>query len=295
MFHKLIFVFVLGVMMFAHAAVGAQAPADSAAALRHALQATKSGETIEISAGRYDLADLKIVRDTRLVGRGEVIFYSSSPTSKGLLNPLPGVSLHVENIAFHGAVSPDQNGAGIRHDGADLTVINCVFEDNENGILSTGDDNGRIRIQGSSFLRNGHGDGYSHGIYVVRAAELVISDSRFVGTKIGHHVKSLAEQTRITGSILDDADGRASYSVDASRGGDVLIANNRIIQSSDGDNSTIVNYDLSRGGDARGLVIVNNSILNRHPQGRLLRNATNLSATITGNEIVNDRGGKLVD
>ncbi len=271
----------------------AQKTVSSAAGLKHAVASAVHGETIEVSAGRYDLTDLKIPRDLNLTGRGDVVFFSSKPVAKGLLNPLPGASIRVQNITFSGATAPDENGAGIRHDGANLTVVNCIFEDNENGILATGSESGRIRIRGSSFLRNGFGDGYSHGIYVVRASALEISESKFSGTKIGHHVKSLAARTRLTYSILDDAAGQTSYAVDASKGGDVLIAENTIIQAADADNSTIVNYDLSRGGRAAGLAIINNRVTNRHRNGRLLRNATTLAPVLSGNEIVNEGRGRL--
>lgn len=280
-------------VLVAQVALADAAPVASADALKRAVADAKSGAVIEIAAGRYDLTDLKLPRDVTLTGNGEVVFFSSAPVAKGLLNPLPGASLHVENIIFRGAASPDLNGAGIRHDGDDLTIVNCAFEDNENGVLATGAETGRIRIRGSAFLRNGHGDGYSHGIYVVRAASLDISGSRFVGTRIGHHVKSLAERTRVTGSTLDDGAGRTSYSIDASRGGDVLIDGNVIIQAVDGDNGTIVNYDLTRGGDAAGLTITNNRIVNRHRHGRLLRNATDLEPRLSGNDIVNEARGRL--
>lgn len=275
--------------------VGADGPVDSAADLKRAVARAEPGATIEIAQGRYDLTDLKLPRDVTLVGRGEVVFFSSQPVAKGILNPLPGASLYVENITFRGAASPDENGAGVRHDGDDLTVVNCAFEDNENGILSTGSERGRIRIRGSSFLRNGFGDGYSHGIYVVRAASLDISDSTFTDTRIGHHVKSLADRTRVTGSTLDDGDGRTSYSIDVSGGGDVFIDGNVIIQSADGDNSAIINYDLTRGGEAAGLTITNNRIRNRHRNGRFLRNETDVKPTLSDNEIVNEAGGRMIE
>ncbi len=285
------FALILGAVAAGPAA--AQKLVSSAPALKHAVAIAAPGETIAIAAGRYDLSDLKIPRNVNLTGRGEVIFYSSKPVAKGLLNPLPGASVRIENIKFFGAASPDENGAGIRHDGDNLTIVNCSFEDNENGILATGGNGGRIRIRGSSFLRNGFGDGYSHGVYVVRAAALEVSDSKFAGTKIGHHVKSLAARTRLTNSTFDDADGRTSYAVDASKGGDVWIADNVIIQAADADNSTIINYDLSRGGKAVNLAIINNRITNRHHNGQLLRNATALSPQMSGNEIANEGRGRL--
>lgn len=265
----------------------------SAAALEQAVARAKKGETIIVAAGRYDLTDLKIPRDLTLKGAGEVVFYSTRPTEKGILNPLWDASLRVENIRFEGARAPDLNGAGIRHDGMNLTVVNCVFASNEDGILATGQDQGVITITGSAFIGNGYGDGYSHAIYVASGKSLEVSASRFVGTRIGHHVKSLAAVTRITSSSFDDADGKTSYAVDASRGGAVTITGNSFIQAADADNATIFNYDQTRGGTADALVITGNRIVNRHRNGRLLRNETGVAAMVADNEITNEAGGRL--
>ncbi|MEL7488029.1 MAG: hypothetical protein AAGJ87_12530, partial [Pseudomonadota bacterium] len=289
-----ILLFVLLVVVTASPASAQPANEESAALIAQITRA-KSGAIVDIPAGRYDLRDLKIRRDLTLRGdpSGDVEFYSSRSTAKGILNPLPGVSLTVENIAFRGAVSPDLNGAGIRHDGRDLTVRNCRFIDNENGILSTGDERGVVTITTSAFIDNGHGDGYSHGIYMVRGARLAIADSRFVGTRIGHHVKSLARETTITGSTLDDAEGGSSYAVDASRGGAVAISGNTIIQSASSENAAIFNYDLTRGGKAVSLSITDNRIINRRRRGVFLRNATSLSPQAANNTVINENGGTL--
>lgn len=266
---------------------------DNAAALEQAATRAKKGETIVLAAGRYDLTDLKIPRDLTLKGDGEVVFYTSRPTEKGILNPLWDASLRVENIRFEGARAPDLNGAGIRHDGLNLTVVNCVFVSNEDGILATGQDHGVITITGSAFINNGYGDGYSHAVYAASGKTLDISASRFVGTRIGHHVKSLAATTRVTGSSFDDADGKTSYAVDASRGGAVTITGNSFIQAADADNSTLFNYDQTRGGNADALVITGNRVVNRNRNGRLLRNETGVTPVISDNEITNEAGGRL--
>ena len=274
----------------ADAAASEVSPVD---ALLKAISSADEGDEILVRAGAYDLTDLKIRKDLSLKGEGDVVFHSTAPTAKGILNPVRGVSLRVENITFRGAVSPDKNGAGIRHDGDDLEIINCRFENNENGVLATGSEEGVITIQGSRFSENGHGDGYSHGIYVVNAARLEISDSEFVGTRIGHHVKSLAGETSIRQTRFEDGDGRASYALDASKGGDVAFINNEVLQAADADNPAIINYDLTRGGEALGLKITDNRIVNRHRRGRLLRNRTELTPLIADNNIVNERGGSL--
>lgn len=263
--------------------------------LNRAIRQAAAGDVIVIAPGEYDVSDIKIRSDLTLRGRGKAILYASNPVAKGLLNPLPGVSLTVENLTFRHARSPDRNGAGIRNDGRNLTIINCEFIENENGVLSTGDRDGVIAIRNSEFLRNGHGDGYSHGIYVLRASRVEITDSAFVATHIGHHVKSLADETIIENSRLDDADGRTSYAVDLSKGGRVRIAGNTIVQSAQAENNTIINYDTSRGGAAQALIITGNTIVNHRKDGRFLRNDTDLAPMISENRITNEGHGALND
>ncbi|WP_411817194.1 hypothetical protein [Hyphococcus sp. DH-69] len=264
---------------------------DSARGFALAVERASDGDEISLSQGRYDIADLKIRHDISITGRGAVTLYSSSPVAKGLLNPKPNTNVRIENITFEGATSPDQNGAGIRHDGNDLTVINCRFIENENGILATGNETGNITIERSQFIRNGHGDGYSHGIYIVRGQMAKVYKSKFIGTRIGHHVKSLATQTAIAETEFDDADGRTSYSIDLSKGGDANITNNKFLQAANADNPAIINYDLTRGGSADGLIIRGNRITNRKRNGQLLRNQSPVEPRIFQNIIRDETGG----
>lgn len=291
------FAMLLGVVLAANAPAFAARtilPGDSSS-LVHAIAGARHGAVIVVPAGIYDIRDVPIWRSLTIKGEGEVVFTSSSPVVKGLLVPTEDVSLRVEHVTFRGARDPDQNGAGIRHEGLDLTVIDCVFEDDEDGILAAGSEFSRIRIERSKFLRNGAGDGYSHAIYVSSGESLDVVESTFVGTKIGHHVKSLAARTTVTSSTFDDTGGSTSYALDASRGGKVTFANNSVVKSADADNEAIVNYDLTRGGKALGLRIVGNRIVNRHSHGRLLRNGARLTPTIEGNVVVNEAGGRLID
>ena len=249
----------------------------------------RDGEIILVPAGEYDIRDVKVRRSITLAGAtdGETVFFASKPVAKGLLNPMPGVSLTVRNVTFRNAASPDQNGAGIRHDGLDLTIRDCRFINNENGVLSTGDDTGAVTITGSAFIDNGFGDGYSHGLYVVRANQLTIDESRFIGTRIGHHVKSLAQETQISNSVFDDAKGGSSYAIDASRGGAVSIIDNHIIHAATSENAAIFNYDLTRGGEATSLIISGNRIDNHRRHAILLRNPTAVTPVFENNVIKN--------
>jgi hypothetical protein len=85
---------------------------------------------------------------------------------------IAGNDTRIENIEFSGARVPDQNGAGIRQEGANLNLVHCYFHDNQEGILAGEDPASRIVIDSSVFARNGAGDGYSHNIYINRLPSL---------------------------------------------------------------------------------------------------------------------------
>lgn len=253
----------------------------------------RKGDVISIPQGVYNVQDLKIYKTIKLIGEGEVILQSLNLVAKGLLVPDLGVSLQVENITFRGARSRDNNGAGIRHDGKNLWVINCIFDGNEDGILATGSENGRIEIRNSTFVNNGNGDGYSHAIYLSSGEQLLVYDSRFLGTKIGHHIKSLAEVTAVTDSYFDDTGAGTSYILDVTRGGIASITGSFILQRETAENATIVNFDASRGGKAISMRIAGNQIINRHPSGNLVRNPTTTRTVLEDNKISNEGRGRM--
>lgn len=270
-------------------ACGAPASADDSDWLKKQIASAKNGAVIDIPAGDYDLKDLAVSRSLTLRGdaAGGTIFRSAETTEKGILVPLAGADLTVENITFAGAKSWDRNGAGIRHEGRNLSVVNCKFIGNEDGILATGDPKGVISIVRSEFIDSGFGDGQSHGVYVSSGGRLDVSASRFVGTRIGHHIKSLADATIVRNTVMDDAYGRSSYAIDASRGGDVTIENNKFVQAANADNHSIVNYDLSRGGKATRLAVAGNEVVNYFDGGVFIRNDTKLTPTLFENRIEN--------
>lgn len=269
--------------------VSPEAAAGDSAWLAGAISSAKSGAVIDIPAGDYDLTDQKIDRSLTLKGSpdGKTVLRSAAVTEKGILVPLIGVDLRVENLTFSGAKSWDRNGAGIRHEGRNLTVVNCRFIGNEDGILSTGDKNGVIMIERSLFKENGFGDGQSHAIYVDGAALVDVRDSKFVSTRIGHHLKSLSKKTEVRGTTFDDGHGRGSYAIDASKGGELIAENNVFIQASDAENYSIINYDLTRGGSADGVTITGNKVVNRFQGGNFLRNDTKLQPAMSANTIEN--------
>lgn len=273
--------------------------------LSDAVGASHEGDTIYIRSGVYTNAEAVIPHSLRIIGVGDepAHLHWEGPNkwggfgisnNKGILVTKPDVGhLYVENIAFSGAEVGDRNGAGIRHQGGELTVVNSVFSNNQNGILATGATIGDVHIEGSVFDGNGFGDGFSHGIYIKDAESLTVENSQFLNTKVGHHIKSMAHNTVVRDSVIDDAGGTASYSVESSKGGNLLVENNTIIQSSASDNPDIISYSVARGGESGEVIVRGNTIINQHPSGVLVDNDTDSVVQILDNTINNEAGGWL--
>ena len=146
--------------------------------------AAQDGDVIEIDAGTY-VGDVAIWWANNLTIRGVggyAHLEANGQHAQGkAIWVIKGNNTTVENIEFSGATVADRNGAGIRQEGAGLTVRHCYFHDNENGILGGAGD---IVIEYSEFAKNGFGDGYSHNMYISNAASFTLRHS------YSHHAKS---------------------------------------------------------------------------------------------------------
>jgi hypothetical protein len=79
---------------------------------------------------------------------------------------IAGSDTTIENVELSGAKVPDQNGAAIRQEGANLTLRDCYIHDNEDGILTGAGATSEILIERCEFASNGFGDGFSHNMYI---------------------------------------------------------------------------------------------------------------------------------
>src|SRR5688572_21581773 len=96
-------------------------------------------DTVEIDAAVYN-TDVCCWTANNLVlkGVGGYAHLKANGTSYGgkAIWVIQGNNTTVEWIEFSLCACPSNNGAGIRQEGIDLTVRNCYFHDNENGILA---------------------------------------------------------------------------------------------------------------------------------------------------------------
>ncbi|MDC0746813.1 hypothetical protein [Polyangium mundeleinium] len=175
----------------------------------------------------------------------------------------------IEYIEFTGAAVPDKNGAGIRQEGANLTVRNSYFHDNENGILAGDNPNSTILIEFSEFANNGAGDGQSHNLYINHVKKFVFQHNYSHGSKIGHLLKSRALENHVLYNRLTQEDGTGSYEIDIPSGGLTFLIGNLVQQGPNTDNSSLVAYGLESNGanPITELFVVNNTFVNERPNG----------------------------
>ncbi len=237
-----------------------------------AAAAAKNGDIIEIDAGLYPGDVATWTRNNLTIrgvgGRAHLDAHGRNAQGKGIW-VIQGANTIIENIEFSGATVPDQNGAGVRQEGPGLTLRNCYFHDNENGILTGASLNSDILIENSEFARNGFGDGQSHNIYIGNVRTFTLRYSYSHLAKIGHLVKSRAQTNYILYNRLTDETGTASYEIDLPAGGRSYIIGNLIQQSPNTDNETIISYAEEHGRNpVQELYVVNNTIVNDYgPSG----------------------------
>lgn len=248
-------------------------PGKTHAAPCAAIAAASDGDVIEIDAGTYS-GDVCAVNKNGLTLRGMGGLAKLDAAGKNYggkaIWVISGNDTIVENIEFFGATVPDQNGAGIRQEGANLTVRHCYFHDNEDGILAGNNANSTITIEFTEFANNGFGDGQSHNLYINHVGKLVFQHNYSHHAKIGHLLKSRATENWILYNRLTGEDGTDSYEIDLPNGGRTFIIGNLVQQGPNTDNGSIVSY-RREGADpanpSNELFIVNNTFVNDRPNG----------------------------
>lgn len=250
-----------------------------------AATAATDGATIEIAAGTYREEVVWSANGLTIRGVGRVIMDLTGMTltrqgGKGIFI-VDGDDITIEGIEFVGAHVADDNGSGIRwQGGGTLTVRDCVFRDNENGILGGNHADANAVIEGCEFIGNGRGDyGYTHNLYINEIDTLTFrgnwSHALVSGTPdVGHLLKSRARRNIIMYNRLTGEDSHSSYEIQLTGGGQSYIIGNIIEQGSMGPNRTVI----SLGGDGTQwpgshVFVFNNTIVNSDTRGTFI-NAT---------------------
>jgi hypothetical protein len=254
----------------------------------------RDGDRIEIDSGSYiDCAVWRADRLTIVGVGGRAVIADKSCQGKGLFVTV-GSDITIRDLTFERARVPDGNGAGIRAEGLNLTVVHSSFLDNEDGILTVARaPSDVLKVVDSVFIGNGSCvKACAHGIYAGHIALLRVTGSRFFATKVGHHIKSRALRTEIVDDdIRDGPDGTSSYLVDIPNGGSLLMQNNVLEKGPHSANPKVA-IAIGEEGQlqpTRELAIGHNSFTNDLPGPTIfVRNLTQTPAQLVGNRLKGD-------
>lgn len=236
----------LALAVAANAEVLQAGPTRKVTSLALASVVAQSGDTVEVDAGTY-AADVAVWSQSNLTVRavgGRVRLLAQGAAAEGkAIWVVRGGTMAVQGFDFVGAQVFHKNGAGIRFEKGQLSIKDCTFTDNENGILTSGDKDAELWIENSEFGNNGFGDGYSHNLYVGAIKKLTVTGSYFHHAKVGHLLKSRAAENHIFyNRLTDEAGGRASYELEFPNGGLAYVVGNHIQQGSQTENPAMISF-----------------------------------------------------
>lgn len=255
-----------------------------------AAKEARDGDAIEIDPVEY-FGDVAIWRANNLTIRGaggRPVLDAGGQAAEGKgIWVTKGSNITIEDIVFQNARVRDKNGAGIRAEGANLTIRRCLFKSNEDGILAANAPTSTILVENSEFADSGHGDGQSHAIYVNQIARFVFRFNYVHGTKIGHHVKTRATENVIAYNLLYDGEsGTSSYAIDLNDPVVALVIGNVIQQSKFTDNSSQIQIGAKFAPEGAAVWIVNNTVISDRHEGIFLLNNSPIEAQLRNNLLV---------
>jgi hypothetical protein len=241
-----------------------------------AAQAAQDGDTVSIAPGEY--FDCAIWNASRLtiVGEAGGATLTDAVCAGKAAFIVVGNGVTVRNLGFARIRVADDNGAGIRADGHDLTIEDSRFVNDQVGILAASG-GGFLRVAGCAFSEQGSSlTGRTN--YAVRAsgyALVHIERSDFERARGGAHISSDAALTELVGNRLLDEGGHMAGPMVAITGGSLLLEGNT--------------FELAAGSAARpGLVLATGEAPAIAVRGNTLRgdgaDATPLLRNWTGQE-----------
>lgn len=257
-----------------------------------AAKAARDGDIVEIKAGTYD-GDVAVWHASNLVIRGvggQARLEADGKAAQGkAIWVITGNNTTVENVTFVGCRVPDLNGAGIRLEGAGLTVRHSHFLNNEIGLQTSPNAASDVLVERSEFGANHIDyDRYAkegrnvdrdinpgHNIYIGQIRSFTLRYSYVHHAEYGHNVKSRARRNVIAyNRIGDEKDGRSSYAIDLPNGGWSLVIGNTIQHGEHPENSVLFAFGAEVANADQPLYVVNNTFVNDKGAGIFINRRT---------------------
>ncbi|MBR0568600.1 hypothetical protein J5J83_20945 [Azoarcus sp. L1K30] len=251
-----------------HAEVITVGIGESVTRIAEAARLARDGDIVLIKSGNYE-NDVAVWTQKKLEIRGlgirPVLLASGASAEDKAIWVFRDGQFSVDNVEFRGARVPDGNGAGIRFERGSLEVNDCVFDDNQNAILTGNDENAELRIRDSEFRHAPHDAArLPHLLYVGTIRHFTLEGSRLHQGFQGHLIKSRAHTSEIRYNlILDGEGGESSYELEFPNGGTAIVVGNVIGQSRTSANRVVLAYG-AEGGHWKDnqLLISHNTFIN---------------------------------
>ena len=203
---------------------------------------------------------------------------------------ISGSNVHIHNIEFANAVVQDNNGAGIRQEGANLWVSNCAFTGNEMGILGGNIPDCKTTIEYCEFFNGGSlfNPGYQHNIYINHIDTLLFRyNYSHDAIAEGHELKSRASYNFILYNRIANEGSIDSRTIDLPNGGTTVLVGNVIEQGANSANSNILGYGLEglTNNAPHRLFCCNNTFINKKTTGSFIQVADGMDTLFVKNNI----------
>ncbi|HWU03139.1 MAG TPA: right-handed parallel beta-helix repeat-containing protein [Novosphingobium sp.] len=221
--------------------------------------------TIRIAPGTYRDCGVQVEGNVTFIAQvpGKTTFWFQSCENKAAL-VLRGRSARVEGLVFDGIRLPEGNGAGIRLEKGDLTVVQSWFRNGDEGILAANDPHGQVTIDHATFTHLGRCDrglACAHSIYINFYDRVTVTNTRFEMGDGGHYLKVRAGHVSVLDNSFDDSGGRGTnYMIDLPAGSTGRILRNWFVQGRSKENPTTLIAVAAEGHEhsSDGLVIESN-------------------------------------
>jgi len=207
----------------------------------------EDGDTVSIAPGEYFDCAIWRANHLTIVGEpgGDGVTITDAVCQGKAAFVIPGNAVTVRNIGFARIRAPEDNGAGIRGEGGDLTVQDSRFRNTQMGILAASPHGGALRVAGCQFNEVGESlTGRSNAAVRASGFDLVrIEHSVFEHARGGADISVDGARVELVADRFSDEGGRMTGPMVSIAGGALLL-----------EGTTV---DLAAGAAARpGVVLV---------------------------------------
>lgn len=257
--------------------------------LQAAHDASPPGATVVVAPGTWTVCGCWVTKRLTIVGAGDgrdtaqpTIVKESTIQGKAVL--IADAPLTVMDMRFEGVTVADLNGAPVRQQAGNVTMIRCTILGCDEGFL--GDGNRAIVFQDTLIVGAGR-DGYQHGIYAGRGGSLTVTGGEIRDTQAGgHHIKSRALSTTVKGTVLGRADfgGNESRAIDVPNGGHLFVDGATIYKGLESGHHAVIGYGHEGAHHPEGSINIRNTrFVSQDPEAVLVENAPGVLTTVFDN------------